>query len=139
MRDAQKEKIEQREELLKIRAEREKVALRMDAVRIKHEHDSKVTQVRTYAYIPPSSDDTDVVKESMALNAAVHDVELAVERGRAYAQKQSVKGEEAVGIEFLLKTVADEASSAGAGGVLRRVQEFNAFLERAAVALEGRS
>lgn len=50
MRDAQKEKIEQREELLKVRAEREKLALRMDEVRIKHEHDSKVSQVREHAY-----------------------------------------------------------------------------------------
>lgn len=75
----------------------------------------------------------------MERNTAVHDIELAVERGRAYAQKQGIKEEASVGIEFLLKNVADEASSVGAGGMLRQVKEFNAFLERAALALEGRS
>jgi len=42
---AQKEKIELRENLLRLRTEREKLALRMDEVRIKHETSSKEAQV----------------------------------------------------------------------------------------------
>lgn len=42
---AQKEKVQLREELLALRAERERVALRMDEVRIKHEESSKQAQV----------------------------------------------------------------------------------------------
>lgn len=43
------------------------------------------------------------------------------------------------GLKMLLKTVAAEVSSSSdEGGVLKMVKEFNAFLERAAAALEGR-
>jgi hypothetical protein len=41
VRSAQKEKLTLRDEILQIRAEREQVALRMDAIRIRHEADSK--------------------------------------------------------------------------------------------------
>lgn len=41
----QKEKLELREEILRLKAEREQVALRMDAVRIKHEEDAKKSTV----------------------------------------------------------------------------------------------
>lgn len=41
VRAAQKEKFTLRDEILRIRAEREQVALRMDAIRIRHEADSK--------------------------------------------------------------------------------------------------
>lgn len=43
------------------------------------------------------------------------------------------------GLEMLLKSVAAEVSNASdEGGMLKQVKEFNAFLERAALALEGR-
>lgn len=35
-----------REEIMRIKAEREQVALRMDAIRIKHEADSRESKVR---------------------------------------------------------------------------------------------
>jgi len=41
VRAAQREKLLLREEILRIRAERDQVALRMDAVRTKHEAESK--------------------------------------------------------------------------------------------------
>lgn len=50
MRAAQKEKLTLRDEILRIRAERDQVGLRMDAVRIKHEADSKEALVR---YLDP--------------------------------------------------------------------------------------
>lgn len=41
VREAQKNKLQLRERIIQIRAEREQVALRMDAVRMKHEEDGK--------------------------------------------------------------------------------------------------
>lgn len=41
VREAQKSKLQLRERIVQIRAEREQVALRMDAVRVKHEEDGK--------------------------------------------------------------------------------------------------
>lgn len=41
VREAQKQKLKLRERIIQIRAEREQVALRMDAVRLKHDEDSK--------------------------------------------------------------------------------------------------
>ena len=42
----QKEKLSLREEILRLKAEREQVGLRMDAVRIQHEQDNKDSTVR---------------------------------------------------------------------------------------------
>jgi hypothetical protein len=41
VRAAQKEKLTLRDEILRVRKEREQVALRMDAIRIRYEADSK--------------------------------------------------------------------------------------------------
>jgi hypothetical protein len=46
LRDEQKKKLGLREDILRIRAEREQVALRMDEVRIRHEKETKLAQVR---------------------------------------------------------------------------------------------
>ena len=44
-----------------------------------------------------------------------------------------------MGLEMLLYDVTKDASTLGqGGGLLNNVRDFNAFLERAAVALEGR-
>jgi hypothetical protein len=44
-----------------------------------------------------------------------------------------------MGTDLLLKRVANEVSNKGdSGGMLRQIKQFNAFLERAALALEGR-
>ena len=45
VRDEQKKKLRLREEILRIRAEREQVALRMDEIRSKHENETKSFQV----------------------------------------------------------------------------------------------
>jgi hypothetical protein len=57
VRDAQKERLALREEIIRLRKEREHVALRMDAVRIKHEDDSKEATVSTISALLPSSAD----------------------------------------------------------------------------------
>lgn len=47
VRHVQKEKLMLRDDILKLKAEREQVALRMDAIRTKHEADTKEATVRT--------------------------------------------------------------------------------------------
>jgi hypothetical protein len=71
---------------------------------------------------------------------AVHDIELAVERGKTtqFDNEPDHRGD-LMGTDLLLKRVANEVSNKGdSGGMLRQIKQFNAFLERAALALEGR-
>lgn len=68
----------------------------------------------------------------------MHDVDLAIEQGRA-APELSVKEEKTAGLanlELLISRVAGQACSNGpGGGALNQIKAFNAFLERAAAAL----
>lgn len=71
----------------------------------------------------------------------MRDIDLAVAQGReapelsAKAQKEA----ELANLELAVAQVSDQASSAGAtGGLLNQIRDFNAFLERTAVALESR-
>ncbi|KPM43034.1 hypothetical protein AK830_g3560 [Neonectria ditissima] len=123
VRLAQREKLTLREEIIRLRGEREQVALRMDAVRIKHEEDTKES------------------KYHLDTSATMHDVDLAIERGRDAPElsRAEQKQAELANLELLVPQICDEASSASAtGGMLQQVRDFNAFLERAAVALESR-
>ncbi|KAF7906603.1 hypothetical protein EAF00_000882 [Botryotinia globosa] len=118
LREGQKKKLSLREEILRVRVEREKVALRMDGIRIAHEKNSHDAQQRE------------------VLNTTVHDIELAVERGKSSFDKTD---DGKTNIELMLKRIASEASSASdGGGVLKQIKAFNAFMERAALALEGK-
>ncbi|EXF85447.1 AT hook domain-containing protein [Colletotrichum fioriniae PJ7] len=115
VRSVQKERITLRDEIMRIRAERDQVALRKDAVRIKHE---RVTE-----------------------EALMHDIDLAVERGRAAPELSPAekKTAELANLEILISRITDQACTrSDTGGTLKQVKDFNAFLERAAVALEGR-
>lgn len=105
-----------------MRAEREKVALRMDEVRRQHERDSETAQ------------------EQIALNNSLHDIELAIGRGQEYhADEPDVVRVDMQSIEIQLKRVAELASCKGnGGGMLAQIKNFNAFLERSALALEAR-
>ncbi|TGO39274.1 hypothetical protein BHYA_0057g00420 [Botrytis hyacinthi] len=117
LREGQTKKLSLREEILRVRAEREKVALRMDGIRIAHEKNSHDAQQRE------------------VLNTTVHDIELAVERGKSSDNTDDGK----TNIELMLKRIASEASTASDdGGVLKQIKAFNAFMERAALALEGK-
>ncbi|GKT41763.1 uncharacterized protein ColSpa_01944 [Colletotrichum spaethianum] len=115
VRNVQKERITIRDEIMRIRAERDQVALRKDAVRIKHE---RVTE-----------------------EALMHDIDLAVERGRAAPELDPAekKTAELANLEILISRITDQAcTQSDTGGTLKQIKDFNAFLERAAVALEGR-
>lgn len=75
-------------------------------------------------------------QEREVLNATVHDIELAVERGKS---SSDTTNDGKTNIELRLKHIASEASSASdEGGVLKQIKAFNAFMERAALALEGK-
>ncbi|KAJ0337828.1 hypothetical protein COL922a_006315 [Colletotrichum nupharicola] len=115
VRSVQKERITLRDEIMRIRAERDQVAVRKDSVRIKH----------------------DKVKEE----ALMHDIDLAVERGRAAPElgPAEKKTAELANLEILISRITDQAcTQSDIGGTLKQIKDFNAFLERAAVALEGR-
>ncbi|RBA19076.1 hypothetical protein FPRO05_10005 [Fusarium proliferatum] len=123
VRLVQREKLSLREEILRLKAEREQVALKMDAVRIKHEEDTKESKYR------------------LDTSAIMHDIDMAVERGRDAPELSRAQEKKAdlANLELLVARITDEASSSGsAGGMLQQVKNFNAFLERAAIALETR-
>ncbi|PON28346.1 hypothetical protein TGAM01_v202840 [Trichoderma gamsii] len=123
LRHVQKEKMTLREEIMRIKAEREQVALRMDAIRIKHEADTRES------------------KYCLDASSLMHDVELAVEQGREAPElsRAAQKEAELANLELLVSRVSEQASSSSfTGGILRQVRDFNSFLERAAMALESR-
>ncbi|KAF4949012.1 hypothetical protein FGADI_9297 [Fusarium gaditjirri] len=123
VRLVQREKLSLREEILRLKAEREQVALKMDAVRIKHEEDTKESRYR------------------LDTSAIMHDIDMAVERGRDAPELSRAQEKKAdlANLELLVARITDEASSSSsAGGMLQQVKNFNAFLERAAIALETR-
>ncbi|KAK1994831.1 AT hook domain-containing protein [Colletotrichum falcatum] len=123
VRSVQKERMALRDEIMRIRAERDQVALRKDAVRIKHE---KVTEEAL---------------NQLSLSSQMHDIDLAVDRGRAAPElgPAEKKTAELANLEILISRITDQAcSQSGAGGTLKQIRDFNALLERAAVALEGR-
>jgi len=74
------------------------------------------------------------------LNNAVHDIELAIDLGKtSQFDHTNNSTEQLTGIELLLKRVASEVSNKGdSGGILKQIKEFNAFLERASIALESK-
>lgn len=120
VREAQKSKLHLRERIIQIRAEREQVALRMDAVRMKHEEDGKEAL------------------QNIKLSAAMHDVDLAIEQGRA-APDLSAKGQKVAdlaNLELLIERVREQTCGhLSGGGNLMCIKGFNAFLERAVAAL----
>lgn len=68
----------------------------------------------------------------------MHDVDLAVEQGRAAPELSAKKQKmaELANLELLISQVADQVCSSGpGGGALKQIKSFNAFLERAAAVL----
>ncbi|KHN94706.1 mannosylphosphorylation protein (Mnn4) [Metarhizium album ARSEF 1941] len=121
LRHVQKEKLALRDEIIRLKGEREQVALRMDAVRIKHEADSKESTSRLNA------------------SSLMHDIDLAVEQGRAAPElsREEEKEADLGNLDLVLAQISDQISSTSStGGLLQQIRDFNAFLERAAAALE---
>ncbi|CAK7220801.1 hypothetical protein SBRCBS47491_004312 [Sporothrix bragantina] len=126
VRAAHKEKLALREEILRIRAERDQVALRMDALRAQHQE--RVSKAMKTANI----------------SATMHDIDLAVEQGRAAPELTSTqqKAADLADLELAVRRITEQLSggsgSLHGGGTLQQIVEFNAFLERTAAVLEGR-
>lgn len=71
----------------------------------------------------------------------MHDVDLAVEKGRDAPELSAKEQKDAhlANLELLISQITDDASSSSSsGGLLNQIKDFNAFLERAAIALETR-
>ncbi|OTB19203.1 hypothetical protein K445DRAFT_18810 [Daldinia sp. EC12] len=123
VRSVQKDKLTLRTEIMRIRAEREEVALKMDAVRMRHETVNKETL------------------RQLELSSTMDDIELAIENGKSAPSlnAKEKKAAELSNLELLISRVAGQASdSSGSGGSLQQIKDFNAFLERTAAALERR-
>ncbi|KAI2622574.1 hypothetical protein GGR54DRAFT_599070 [Hypoxylon sp. NC1633] len=123
VRSVQKEKLALRTDIMRIRAEREQVALKMDAVRIRHETANRESL------------------QKLGLSSTMDDIDLAIENGKSAPDLHSKeqKTAELANLELLIDRVAGQASSASdGGGSLKQIKDFNAFLERAAAALERR-
>ncbi|CAK7208520.1 hypothetical protein SCUCBS95973_000130 [Sporothrix curviconia] len=126
VRAAHKEKLALREEILRIRAERDQVALRMDALRAHHQ------------------DRVNKAMKTANISATMHDIDLAVEQGRAAPELTAAqqKAADFANLELIVRRITEQVSggsgSLHGGGTLQQIIEFNAFLERTAAVLEGR-
>lgn len=72
------------------------------------------------------------------LSAAMHDVDLAIEQGRAAPElpTKDQKTADLGNLELLISRVSEQVcSSSSTGGTLKQIQIFNAFLERAVAVL----
>ncbi|KAJ9216793.1 hypothetical protein DTO166G4_1639 [Paecilomyces variotii] len=122
LKKAKRKMADMRSRLLHIRRQREEVALRMDEVRRKHTEDENAKMARN------------------AINNSLHSLELAIDRNKARNDRPSDDDEPTTaGLEFMLRTVAENVSSAAPGsqgGLLNQIKSFNAQLERAAKKLE---
>ncbi|KAF7158382.1 hypothetical protein CNMCM6106_004958 [Aspergillus hiratsukae] len=126
LKKAKREMMDLRGRLYQVRKEREAVALRMDAVRRKHAEEESARMAR------------------ISINNSLHSLELAVERSqnRASAEAEDAESSDAsptVGLEFMLRSVAEAVSSTAPGaegGLLDQIKSFNAQLEATARKLE---
>ncbi|MBE7182125.1 MAG: hypothetical protein INR71_13140 [Terriglobus roseus] len=120
-----KEKLQLRDELLTVRAQREEVALKIDRVRRDH---------ATWRTATTRRDE---------LSADLWDLEMAVKQGREECERRTRRGEEveppAMGLRMLAASVAETVTGVGEeGGLCGDVTKFNETLERVAGVLEGR-
>jgi hypothetical protein len=126
LKKAKREMMDLRGRLYQVRKERETVALRMDAVRRKHAEEESARMAR------------------ISINNSLHSLELAVERSQNRASAEADDAESAdasptVGLEFMLRSVAEAVSSTAAGaqgGLLDQIKSFNEQLEATARKLE---
>ncbi|KAI0861096.1 hypothetical protein F4860DRAFT_476849 [Xylaria cubensis] len=123
VRATQKEKVSLRNEILRIRAEREQVDLKIDAVRMRHETANQESL------------------HQLGLSSTMDDIELAVENGKMAPElnPKEQKRAELANLDLLISQITNQVSGTGeGGGTLKQIKDFNMFLERVAVALEGR-
>ncbi|KAJ2989345.1 hypothetical protein NUW58_g3515 [Xylaria curta] len=123
VRATQKEKVSLRNEILRIRGEREQVALKVDAVRMRHEAANKESL------------------HQLGLSSTMDDIELAIENGKIAPEPnpKERKAAELANLDLLISQITNQVGVTGeGGGALKQIKDFNMFLERVATALEGR-
>ncbi|GAB1208953.1 hypothetical protein APSETT445_007718 [Aspergillus pseudonomiae] len=126
LKKAKRDMMDMRTRLYQLRKEREAVALQMDAVRRKHTEEENASLARTN------------------INNSLHSLDLALERSQNRPagdsdEPGSSEPSLTVGLEFMLRSVADNVSSrapGAQGGLLNQIKAFNAQLEAAARTLE---
>lgn len=118
-RKVKRRRVELRDELVRLRREREEVGVEMDRVRTVHRRGMEAEEERG------------------ELNQGLFDIESAVARGRARARAlgRSDEGPELGILEMRERVVG----GIGENGLLSMVQDMNVQLERAASVLEGRA
>ncbi|KAF5860253.1 hypothetical protein ETB97_001787 [Aspergillus alliaceus] len=126
LKKAKREMLDMRSRLYQLRKQREGVALQMDAVRRKHSEEENASLARSN------------------INHSLHSLNLALERGQNRPAGDSDEEGSSdplltVGLEFMLRSVAENVSSrapGAQGGLLSQIKAFNAQLEAAARTLE---
>ncbi|KUL87975.1 hypothetical protein ZTR_03907 [Talaromyces verruculosus] len=123
LKKAKREAAEMRNRLLEIRQRRHEITLRMDAVRRKHGEEENAKMSRN------------------AINNTLHNLDLTLDRNRNRADDDDGTNDSngLAGLEFLLRSVSENVSSAAEGsygGLLSQVKAFNAQLEMTARKLE---
>ncbi|PCH03418.1 Hypothetical protein PENO1_032660 [Penicillium occitanis (nom. inval.)] len=123
LKKAKREAAEMRNRLLEVRQQRHEITLRMDAVRRKHGEEENAKMSRN------------------AINNTLHNLDLTLDRNRSRADDDdgTNDGNGVAGLEFLLRSVSENVSSAAEGsygGLLSQVKAFNAQLEMTARKLE---
>ena len=74
-------------------------------------------------------------RDEHELHDMLHDIQLAVQRGRAAERTADEEGLRPVGLERRLHGVAEQGSAAdGRAGMVGKVRELNEMLERAIAA-----
>ncbi|KAI5306694.1 hypothetical protein KEM56_007599 [Ascosphaera pollenicola] len=111
-----------RADLLDLRRQRNEIELEMDEIRQSFMAEQEQTN------------------RQVTLTNAIHELELALERSKEPEPDHDHEPEDpAAGLEFLLRSVADNVSSAtpdSQGGLLRQIKAFNDQLEQVHSALE---
>ncbi|KAL1884855.1 hypothetical protein Plec18167_001510 [Paecilomyces lecythidis] len=142
LKKAKRKMADMRSRLLHVRRQREDVALRMDEVRRKHTEDENSKMVRIQGSLcTRDKDKTDHPNQQArnAINNSLHSLELAIDRNKARNERSFDDEPTTAGLEFMLRTVAENVSSAAPGsqgGLLNQIKSFNAQLERTAKRLE---
>jgi hypothetical protein len=113
VRKAKREKTDLQARWIELRRERERVALKCDRLRREHWEYEHAREQR------------------WKISEAARKVELEL-------AKDANSGEEEEGLEFMLRSVAQEVTGAQGGGLLERMRAFNRQLEGVAEVLEGR-
>ncbi|KAF7594784.1 hypothetical protein BBP40_008287 [Aspergillus hancockii] len=126
LKKTKREMMDMRSRLYHLRKEREAVALQMDAVRRKHTEEENARLARAN------------------INNSLHSLDLTLERSqnrpaRDSDDEHSSDSSLTTGLEFMLRSVAENVSSRAPGahgGLLSQIKAFNAQLEAAARTLE---